>query len=453
VELSREMGKPLVVFEALCCDYLWASDRMHRFVLDGMADNARRFAGSNVRYFPYVEPAKDAAKGLLKALARRACAIVTDDFPCFFLPDMIAAAARECPVRLEAVDSNGLLPLRAAPRAFATAFAFRRFLQAELPTHLSEFPARDAIASARLPRMKALPREILRRWPPASPQILEAMASVSRSALAALPIDHRIGPGFATGGQTAAEKAWRIFLRRRLARYTEERNEPQHDATSGLSSYLHFGHISSHQIFAELMRAEKWSDAKLALRATGSRAGWWGAGAAAEAFLDQLVTWRELGFNFCAHRRDYHRYDSLPDWALATLEKHSADKRKWRYSLSEFEAARTHDPLWNAAQMQLVREGRLHNYLRMLWGKKILEWSKTPRDALRVMIELNNKYALDGRDPNSYSGIFWCLGRYDRPWGPERPIFGTVRYMSSENTARKHRVKAFIERYASAAKQ
>jgi deoxyribodipyrimidine photo-lyase len=171
---------------------------------------------------------------------------------------------------------------------------------------------------------------------------------------------------------------------------------------------------------------------------------------AAESFLDQFITWRELGFNFCVQRRDYGRYESLPDWARATLEKHSGDKRKWRYTIEEFAAAQTHDPLWNAAQTQLVREGRLHNYLRMLWGKKILEWSKSPREALRIMIELNNKYALDGRDANSYSGIFWCLGRYDRPWSPEREIFGTVRYMSSENTARKHRVKDYLRKNAPA---
>ena len=131
-----------------------------------------------------------------------------------------------------------------------------------------------------------------------------------------------------------------------------------------------------------------------------------------------------------------------------TLEKHLSDPRQYVYSLDEFAEARTHDPLWNAAQTQLLREGRIHNYLRMLWGKKILEWTASPRDALKVMIELNNRYALDGRDPNSYSGIFWCLGRYDRAWGPERPIFGTVRYMSSDNTAKKLHIKAYLRRYS-----
>jgi deoxyribodipyrimidine photo-lyase len=149
----------------------------------------------------------------------------------------------------------------------------------------------------------------------------------------------------------------------------------------------------------------------------------------------------------CDRRRDFDRFESLPPWAIATLEKHAADGREHRYTLEQFTMAATHDPLWNAAQRQLATEGRLHNYLRMLWGKKILEWSASPREALAVMIELNNRLALDGRDPNSYSGIFWVLGRYDRPWGPERPVFGTIRYMSSANTARKLRVKEYLRRY------
>jgi deoxyribodipyrimidine photo-lyase len=164
----------------------------------------------------------------------------------------------------------------------------------------------------------------------------------------------------------------------------------------------------------------------------------------AEALLDQVVTWRELGFNMSSRREDCDRFESLPDWARATLSKHAADPRPHIYTLGEFEAGRTHDPLWNAAQVQLVREGRIHNSLRMLWGKKVLEWTASPQEALAVMIELNNKYAVDGRDPNSYSGIFWVLGRYDRPWGPERPIFGTVRYMSSLSALRKLRVRRYL---------
>jgi deoxyribodipyrimidine photo-lyase len=174
---------------------------------------------------------------------------------------------------------------------------------------------------------------------------------------------------------------------------------------------------------------------------------------ASEAFLDQLVTWRELGFNYCSRRKNYTRYESLPPWALETLELHSTDRREYTYTIEEFEQALTHDPLWNAAQNQLRVEGHIHNYLRMLWGKKILEWSSHPSEAMQIMIDLNDKYAVDGRDPNSYSGISWVLGRYDRPWGPERPIFGKVRYMSSANTARKLRVKDYIRSYVEASDQ
>jgi deoxyribodipyrimidine photo-lyase len=185
-------------------------------------------------------------------------------------------------------------------------------------------------------------------------------------------------------------------------------------------------------------------------RRDAGRGGFWGMSAPVEAFLDQLITWRELGFNACFYREDYDRYESLPEWSRRTLEGHATDPRPEPYTLSELEEARTSDELWNAAQTQLVREGRIHNYLRMLWGKKILEWSPSPHDALDRMIRLNNKYALDGRDPNSYSGIFWVLGRYDRAWGPRRPIFGTVRYMSSANTARKLHVREYLERYSPA---
>jgi deoxyribodipyrimidine photo-lyase len=444
IEWVRELDRPLVILEPLRAGYPWASDRLHRFVLDGMADTARRLSGADVTYYPYVEPAPGAGKGLLRALALHAAVCVTDDAPAFVFPGMLAAAGRQVPVRLEAVDGNGLLPLRAADGAFTTAHSFRRFLQRRLPHHLGLGPSADPLARRRLPRLRSLPRDVTTRWPPAAPAVLAGRPE----ALADLPIDHSVGPVDTRGGTTAARAALSRFLKVRLARYASERNQPDEEVTSGLSPYLHFGHLAAHEVFAGIARAEDWTGGELAPTATGSRRGWWGMGEAAEAFLDQLVTWRELGFNTCAHRADYDRYDSLPDWALRTLGKHARDRRPALYSARQLEAAETHDPLWNAGQLQLAREGRLHNYIRMLWGKKILEWSTSPEEALAVMVDLNNKYALDGRDPNSWSGIFWVLGRYDRPWGPERPVFGTVRYMSSENTARKLRVRGYLERYA-----
>ena len=444
VEWAQKLKKPLVVLEALRCDYRWASDRLHRFVLDGMADNARRLDGTGILYYPYVEPAPRAGKGLLAALAGQSSLVITDDFPAFFLPNAVAAAARLLPVRLEQVDSNGLLPLRAADRVFTTAYSFRRFLQRNLLPHLLQLPEADPLSGKSLPRARGIPQEISRRWPKATEELLSAKPQ----ALAAVPIDHAVGVVGIRGGTTAGESTLKGFFDLGLKRYAEARNQPEEEATSGLSPYLHFGHMSTHHVFAEVGRRGSWSPANLTPTATGGRAGWWGVSPEAEAFLDQLVTWRELGFNMCWQREDHDRYESLPEWARETLSHHAQDPRPHLYSSEKVETGQTHDPLWNAAQMQLVREGRIHNYLRMLWGKKILEWTASPQEALRMMIALNNKYALDGRDPNSYSGIFWILGRYDRPWGPERPVFGTVRYMSSHNTARKLHVKDYIRKYA-----
>ncbi|HEX6902722.1 MAG TPA: deoxyribodipyrimidine photolyase [Thermoanaerobaculia bacterium] len=440
---ARRLGKPLVILEPLRCGYRWANDRIHRFVLEGMAEHAARLAKGNVLYHPYVEPEPGAGQGLLAALAKRACLIVTDDYPAFFLPRMIAAAASKVAVRMEAVDSNGLLPLRAADKDFVTAYHFRRFLQKVLPEHLAHGPAENPLSGKLPPRLKALPEEIVRRWPAASPEMLEG------GSLAKLPIDHSVPPvADVRGGDETGKRTLERFLDERLELYAEGRNDPAEDVTSGLSPYLHFGYVSAHQVFAALAARERWTPERLASSSRGAKEGWWGMSAAAEKFLDEAITWREVGYNMASHREDFERYESLPDWARKTLRQHARDPRPEVYAPEEFEAGRTHDEIWNAAQGQLAAEGRIHNYLRMLWGKKVLHWSPSPREALETLIDLNNKYALDGRDPNSYSGIFWCFGRYDRPWAPERPVFGTVRYMSSESTRRKFRVNRYIERYA-----
>lgn len=444
VEWCEQLGKPLLVLEALRCGYEWASDRVHRFVLQGMAANRQNLRETSVGYYAYVERQRGEGAGLLEALAAHASVVVTDDFPCFFLPRMLDQVSQRLPVALEAVDSNGLLPMRAAAQVYPTAYAFRRFLHEELPAHLDQFPSANPVARRNLPPLRNMPEGIRVRWPEATDDLLQATPGV----LAKLPIDHDVRESVFGGGMFNAEKNLRRFLDRRFERYAEERNYPNEEVTSELSPYLHFGHISVHDVFKRIANRETWTvDKVLSQKATGKRAGWWHMSETAEGFLDEIVTWRELGYNMCWQRDDYDKYESLPEWSQKTLEDHQSDPRDPCYSLREFENASTYDNLWNAAQTQLVREGRLHNYMRMLWGKKILEWSESPREALRIMIHLNNKYAVDGRNPNSYSGIFWCLGRYDRPWGPERPIFGKVRYMSSENTARKFKVDDYLQRY------
>jgi len=433
---AAHLDRPLVVFEALRAGYPWASDRIHRFVLEGMADNAKRFQGTKAIYYPYVETRAGDGKGLIAALAAPAALVVTDEFPAFFLPRMIAAAAGRGPVAFEAVDSCGLVPLRAPGRAFFRAFSFRRWIQSHIAAYLGAMPDEDPLIGSSPPSGARLADAVLRRWPPAGAAVLAG------ERLGDLEIDHGVAPAPVHGGARAASNT-------ALDRSPDPRKHPDADVASGLSPYPHFRHISAHQIFAALTERERWTMESLRRPASGAREGFWGMSRGAESFLDELLTWRELGYNLCAERDDYDRYESLPDWAQKTLARHAKDRRPHLYEPGELESARTHDPIWNAAQTQLVRDGTIHNYLRMLWGKKILQWSPTPRDALEVMIHLNNKYAVDGRDPNSYSGIFWVLGRYDRPWGPRRPIFGTVRTMTSESTAKKVKMRRYLERYGS----
>jgi len=440
-----ELGRPLIVLEPLRIAYPWASDRFHAFVLQGMADNAAAFRGAGITYHPYVEPEVGHGSGLLVELAKRACLVVTDEQPGFFLPNMVRAAAAKLAVRLEQVDGNGLLPLRAADRAYPTAASFRRHLQKTLPAHLLQMPrAAPLLELQRGVRHAELPASVAKRWPSASTELLTA----DSAALAALAIDHEVAPAPVRGGSLAAAAVLDEFIARKLERYGDGHNHPDDDAASGLSPYLHFGHIGAHDVAQRVWAESDWDPSRIAdAPVTGAREGWWGVPPGAEAFLDELVTWRELGYGFCFHRPDYASWSSLPDWAKRTLTAHAGDPRPEVYTPAQLEAANTDDPVWNAAQRQLVAEGRIHNYLRMLWGKKILEWSPSPRRALSTLIELNNKYALDGRDPNSYSGIFWTLGRFDRAW-PERAIYGQVRYMTSGSTLKKLRMKGYLARWS-----
>jgi len=443
VDWALELERGLLVLEPLRCAYPWASDRLHRFILDGMADNVRSMRDRRgVTWYPYVESTAGEGRGLLPALAADAAVVITDDYPTFFVPRMLDAAARQLSVLFEAVDGNGLVPMRGTPRAYPSAYTFRRYLQKAVPSELERFPTEDPVSRLSAMPSPVIPIPILERWPDAS----ETLAGGGPD-LSGLQLDHSVCPTPMRGGERAATSQLEEFVDQRLSGYAADRNHPDEETTSGLSPYLHFGHISVHSVFRRLVEREEWTPSFDDRAATGKRTGWWGMSESAEAFLDQIVTWRELGFNMSANRPDHRDYDSLPDWARSTLEDHATDARPYLYSLEQLENAETHDDLWNAAQRQLRRDGVIHNYLRMLWGKKILEWTPHPRDAAAIMIELNDRYALDGRDPNSYSGIYWCLGRYDRPWGPERPIFGKIRYMTSRNTKKKLRLGEYLERY------
>ncbi len=456
IACARAWGRPLVVFEALRAGYPWASDRLHRFALDGMADNAAAYRDAGVEHYSYVEPEPGADAGLLEALAERACLVVTDEFPEFFLPRMLAAAGEKLAgrgVRLEAVDGNGLLPLRLGVKAWSAAPHFRRHLQRELPAQLGAFPAEAPLRGARgLPALAGAVRAHLdgvrRRYPAPAPALLD-QGEAGRRALGALPIDHGVAPVAFTGGPEKAGVVVGDFVDRKLDTYAARRNEAEEPSNSGLSPYLHWGFVSAHEVFARVAAREGWTPARLAPRPTGKREGWWGMSPNGEAFMDEFVTWRELSYNTAFFLPAHETYGSLPEWARATMEAHQGDPRAERFTRDELEAGATYDALWNATQGQLRSDGRIHNYLRILWGKKFLEWTRSGEEALAFMLHINNRWALDGRNPNSTSGITWVLGRYDHAW-QERPVIGKVRPMSSEATARKVRVTEYVPRYTAA---
>jgi deoxyribodipyrimidine photo-lyase len=438
VALCRVLNKPLLVVEALRGAYPWAARRHSRFIVDGMADNAASFAAAGVMYRSYVEPADEpgSGRGLLAALSKRAAVVVTDAYPTFFLPRMVEAAAAQLDVRLDVVDGIGLVPMSTTRPNTPTAHSFRRFLHANAARFLAAVPAPRPLDGYDLGRASLVAD--LTRWPDATPHL----GAPDRLCLPG-------GPGDVPwrGGERAATEQRSRFLEGRLERY-EDRSHPDADCASGLSPWLHFGHLSSVDVLLSVLDSGGFVPARLPERSDGSRAGFWGVDAAREAFVDELVTWRELGQSVEWHQPGtLLRYDDLPPWALATLAEHATDPRPAGYTFERLNQARSGDPLWDAAQHQLMRTGVIQNYLRMLWGKRVLGWAPDPRTAFSWLTELNERYAIDGRDANSGAGISWVFGRFDRAWGPERPIFGKIRYMTSENTKKKLHLERWLARF------
>ena len=228
-----------------------------------------------------------------------------------------------------------------------------------------------------------------------------------------------------TPGENGASVMFSKFMEKKLSKYAGSRNDPNESGTSGLSSYLHFGHISAQRMAIEITRNIPRNENT-------------------DAFLEELIIRKELSDNFCYYNAQYDLPQGFPAWAKKTLKEHRADKREFVYSIEEFEFSRTHDELWNAAQKQMVLKGTMHGYLRMYWAKKILEWTRNEEDALQIAIYLNDKYQLDGRDPNGYAGCAWSIGgMHDRAWG-EREVFGKIRYMNRKGCERKFDVERYI---------
>jgi deoxyribodipyrimidine photo-lyase len=304
------------------------------------------------------------------------------------------------------VDAHNLVPCwRASPKQEYAAHTFRPKVHRQLPDYLTEFP-------------ELLPHP----HPPADRfgSIPDWSALRRRTADPAVPAVAWLEPG-----EGAARRMLARFLTDKLTHYSERRNDPNAEGQSHLSPYLHFGQLAAQRIALAVKAAAVSEEAK-------------------KAFLEELIIRRELADNFCYYNRNYDSFTGFPAWAQETLNHHQPDARPYRYTLDQLDEAGTHDGLWNAAQIDMKRNGKLHGYLRMYWAKKILEWTESPERALEHTLYFNDRYELDGRDPNGYTGVAWSLGGvHDRPW-PERPVFGKIRYMSAAGCRRKFDVKAYI---------
>lgn len=456
--VAEELGLPLVVLEGLSASHPHATARVAAEVVSGMADNRAAFAAlrrrigpAAPRYLAYLEPAAGAGRGLIEALAADAAIVIGDAFPAYFLPEIHRAVAARIPVPLELVDSATLVPMSTAPKAFARAHDLRRWLHLRLPEELGRGPILDPLDLLQSDDPETSGNEhiqgLLTPWPMLldSERAHDAEAHELELAVESLPIDHSVAAPAEATGPLAARARLGEFLSGHLGTYADKRTKL--GSTSYLSPALHYGHLGPHEILADLFEGEPWHPDDIEPSLRGRRAGWWGLSPGAESWLDQLCTWRELGFNQALLDPQHTEYAGLPAWARKTLAEHAGDPRPWTYDRATFEAAATHDELWNAAQRQLVRDGRIEGYLRMLWGKLILEWSASPEEAFETCVALNDRYARDARDPNSYSAISWVFGKFDRAWGPERPVFGKVRCMTSASSLRKLRLGDYLAEY------
>jgi deoxyribodipyrimidine photo-lyase len=403
-ELALSLKRPLGVVFCLAPAFLGATRRQYGFMLKGLQEVAGDLADLDLPFFLLKgEPARELPRFVAH---QRVGAVVSDFSPLRLVRGWKSAAAAEIKVSLEEVDAHNIVPCWAAsPKAEYGAYTLRPKLKRLLPTFLEDFPAlaRHPVA-----------------WAGERPEIPWQELPATLGLDAAVPEVTWIIPG-----ERRARGELTHFLDQKLAFYGERRNDPTLDGQSDLSPYLHFGQIGAQRVALEVQSRR-------------------GQDATREAFREELIVRRELADNFCFYQPHYDTFAGFPAWAQKTLNRHRGDRREYLYSSAELESGRTHDELWNAAQGEMVRRGKMHGYMRMYWAKKILEWTASPEEAQSVAIYLNDRYELDGRDPNGYAGIAWSLGGvHDRAWF-ERPVFGKVRYMSYNGCRSKFKVDVYI---------
>jgi len=411
IEKANELRLPLVVYEGLKYFYPWASDRLHTFILEGVEEKKKAFEKLGIRYIFYLQADAHSPKQTVARLAKDAALIVTDDFPCFIIPEKNRRLAEKASIPVYAVDSNGVIPMSRFEKEEYGAYTIRPKITRILSDYL--LPFEETPINHKKPDLEV-----------DCPETIVTAETIPKL-VAGCDIDPTVAStDYYHGGTANGRERLKKFVRDILPSYETSRNKPDRDGSSRLSSYLHFGFLSSLEIALAVMDAEAPQSAK-------------------DAYLEELIVRRELSYNLTSFNKNYDSLAALPDWVHRTMREHASDERQFIYSLNELENGETHDEPWNASHREMVRTGEMHNYVRMLWGKNVIAWTRTYEEAFEILVHLNNKYCLDGRNPNSYAGILWCFGKHDRPW-MERPVFGTMRYMTSGSTGKKFDSKKYI---------
>lgn len=405
--LADSLELPVVVFFGITSAYPSANLRHYKFMIEGLSEVETELQKCGIRMVTWLI---DPVEGVLR-LAEKAAYVIADFGYLKQQIDWRSRAAASVKCGFSAVESDVIVPVGTVSQKEEYSAATFRPKITELMKFYSDLP----------PEIKPVKSSLCFK-------LNSADLSDRERLLREIDIDRSVSPIVSIhGGTSSAIKKLEYFIKNSLDLYHEKRSDPSLELSSGLSPYLHFGQISPLFVATRVME-------------TGSPG--------RDAFLEELIVRRELSINFVYYNRNYDSFDSLPPWAVATLRKHQSDRREYLYSGRELDEGLTHDIYWNAAQNELVTKGIIHNYMRMYWGKKIIEWTESPEEAFEYMIEFNNRYALDGRDPNSYAGIAWCFGKHDRPW-KEREVFGTVRYMNANGLKRKFDMRGYLEKNSS----
>ena len=409
ITLGNQHNLPVVVFFQLIDTYPEANARHYHFLLEGLKDVEKTLKKKDIAFFVGLQ--SNSKHLSLKQIARDASLVVTDRGYTRFQKRWRETIASIISSPLIQVESDVVVPVEtASPKEEYSAFTLRKKITPLLETFLKSLSSPKSKHSSLHLSFPSLD-----------------LSQETSSLLSMLAIDHTVAPSpFFSGGENEAQKTLRLFLKHKFHAYHEHRNDPSLDGLSNLSPALHFGHISPVDI---ILQAKK-----IGFKTQGF-----------ETLQEELVVRRELAMNFVHYNDEYDTFKCLPNWAQKTLTEHLQDRREYLYSREQFETAQTHDPYWNTAQYEMLHTGKMHGYMRMYWGKKILEWSKTPQEAFETTLYLNNKYELDGRDPNGFAGVAWCFGKHDRPW-TEREIFGKVRYMNAKGLERKFAIKKYVEK-------